>query len=48
MSKQAAAELRLLVDQHDPRAAAAGGERGGEPGGATAHDQHVAVRMTVS
>ena len=41
--QQAAAELFLLVGENHPRAAASGGEGGGQAGRAGADHQHVAV-----
>jgi len=41
--EQRAAELVLLIAQHDARAARGGGRGSGEPGRARAHDEHVAV-----
>ena len=42
-AEQRAAERCLLVHEQDPRAGLAGGERGGDPGRAAAHHEHVAV-----
>ena len=42
-AKQAAAELALLIDQHDPRIGPRRGEGGGDAGRAATDDQHVAV-----
>ena len=47
LGQQAAAEARLLVGQHHPRAGAAGGERRGEPGRAAADHQHVAMGVAL-
>ena len=44
---RAAAEFRLLVAQHDARAAVGRGQRRREAGGARAHHQHVAVRVAL-
>ena len=43
LGEQRAADLGVLVDDHHGRAGAAGGERGGEAGGAGADDEDVGV-----
>ena len=42
-AEQAAAELVLLIDQHDPRIGPRRGEGGGDAGRAATDDQHVAM-----
>ena len=46
--KQRAAEFGLLVEQHHPRAAARGGKRRGEAGGAGADDRDVAMGVEMA
>src|SRR5690606_955417 len=46
-AQQVASEPGLIVDQDDPYAQFPGRERGGEPGRAAAHDQHLAVQVAL-